>query len=94
MEPPPLSVPVKEAREVESAAPRTGNLDGFGGAGSSEPVDPAINTNSAVITCTKTVEYGRLCKRSVQPLPRRHIWEQNSTSQNCLPEKTHCIQLP
>jgi hypothetical protein len=62
MEPPPLSVPVKEAREAESAAPRIGNLDGFGGGGSSEPVDPATNPNSLVISFTKTVEYHRLCK--------------------------------
>jgi hypothetical protein len=41
MEPPPLSVPVKEAREVESAAPKIGNLAGFGGGGSSDPVEPA-----------------------------------------------------
>jgi hypothetical protein len=40
MEPPPLSVPVKEAREAESAAPRIGNLAGFGGGGSSDPVEP------------------------------------------------------
>jgi hypothetical protein len=41
MEPPPLSVPVNEAREVESAAPNIGNLAGFGGGGSSDPVEPA-----------------------------------------------------
>jgi len=62
MEPPPVSVPVKEAREAESAAPRIGNLDGFGGGGSSEPVDPATNPYSLVISCAKTVEHGRLCK--------------------------------
>jgi hypothetical protein len=43
MEPPPLNVPVKEAREVESAAPRMGNLAGFGGGGSSDPIEPATN---------------------------------------------------
>jgi hypothetical protein len=60
MEPPPLSVPVKEAREAESAAPRFGNLAGFGGGGSSEAVDPATNPNSLVMSCTKTVEHDRL----------------------------------
>jgi hypothetical protein len=54
MEPPPLSVPVKEAREAESVAPRIGNLAGFGGGGSSEPVDPETNPNSLVLSCTKT----------------------------------------
>jgi len=60
LEPPPLSVPVKEATEAESAAPRIGNLDGFGGGGSSEPVDPATNPNSLVISCTKTVGHRRV----------------------------------
>ena len=77
MEPPPLSVPVKEAREAESAAPRIGNLDGFGGGGSSEPVDPATNPNSLVSSCTKTVEHGRLRKWSFHPLSWRHIWVTN-----------------
>jgi hypothetical protein len=61
MEPPPLSVPVKEVTEAESAAPRIGNLAGFGG-GSSEPVDPETNPNSLILSCTKTVEQGRLCR--------------------------------
>jgi hypothetical protein len=50
MEPPPLCVPVKEAREVESAAPKIGNLAGFGGGGSSDPVEPA--TFSVSLTTT------------------------------------------
>jgi hypothetical protein len=62
MELPPPSVPVKEAREADSAAPRIGNLAGFGGGGSSEPVDPAINANYLIISCTKMVEHGRLWK--------------------------------
>lgn len=49
MEPPPLSVPVREAREVESSAPKTGNLAGFGGGGSSDPVEPATFSDSLTI---------------------------------------------
>jgi hypothetical protein len=56
MEPPPLSVPVKEAREVESAAPRIGNLAGFGGGGSSDPVEPAKVSHSFIMRLTGTAE--------------------------------------
>jgi hypothetical protein len=56
MEPPPLSVPVKEAREVESAAPRMGNLAGFGGGGSSDPVEPAIISHPLTMCIKDTME--------------------------------------
>lgn len=92
MELPPLSVPVKEAREAESAAPRIGNLDGFGG-GSSEPVDPATNPNSLVISCTKTVERGRLRKWSVQPLSWGHIWVTNFTELPAWENSLHSVAM-
>jgi hypothetical protein len=57
MEPPP---PVKEAREVESAAPKIGNLAGFGGGGSSDPVEPATFSDSLTMNLMETVVGHRL----------------------------------
>lgn len=52
-EPPAPNVPVKEAREVESAAPNIGNLAGFGGGGSSDPVEPATFSDSLTTSVTE-----------------------------------------
>jgi hypothetical protein len=60
MELPPLSVPVKEAREAESAISRTGNLAGLGGGGSSEPVEPATCPSALNVSCTGTVEHSKV----------------------------------